>query len=492
MLPIFVIIPLGCAFLIPLVSKFRQGLACLLANAAGLALLFFSLESIWWIKSGMKLYYVGGWKPPFGICLALDGLSVLMLVVVNLIGCLSLIYSIGYMKKYTSPGLYYCLFSLLLAGLNGVVISADLFNLFVFLEITSIASYALVAFGVESEQLEASFKYLVLGSVASTLILLAIGILLGATSTLNMADISRALASGNFTNATLYCTALFIMGFGLKAALVPFHAWLPDAHPAAPAPMSAMLSGVVIKTIGVYALSRVIFNIIGITPLVSAVFIWLGIISMSIGVLLAIGQWDFKRLLAYHSISQIGYVVFAIGLGTPLGIIGGLFHLFNHSLFKSLLFLNAGAVEYAAEKKKLDQLGDLSSRMPATAATSLVASLSIAGIPPFCGFWSKLIIIIAAFQAHQTIGAVACILVGMVTLASFLKVQKYAFSRRLEQLGAGIKEAPFSMVLPMAVLAVLCVVVGLFFMPFINSVIRPAAEALLNGTNYARLILGAS
>lgn len=489
MLPVFVIIPLATAFIIPIAAKIKEGSAQVLANLCAAALLWFSLNSVVWLKSGVKVYSVGNWPAPFGICLVLDGMTVLMLLVVNLIGFVALLYSLSYIKKYTSPALYYTLFSLLLAGLNGVVISGDLFNLFVFLEITSIASYALVAFGVEAEELEAAFKYLVLGSVASTLILLAIGILLGNVSTLNMADLSRALNISASRQLILFCLALFIMGFGLKIALIPFHAWLPDAHPAAPAPMSAMLSGVVIKTIGVYALLRVIFNIIGIAAPVLLILNWLGIISMAAGVLLAIGQWDFKRLLAYHSVSQIGYVVFAIGLGTPLGMIGGLFHLLNHSLFKSLLFLNSGAVEYRTGLRQLDKLSGLSREMPVTGATTLVASLSIVGIPPFCGFWSKVVIIIAAFQAGNLFGAITCILVGMVTLASFLKVQKYAFIRKVEGAVSGIKEVPFSMAAAMVILAVLCFAVGILFIPTVNMIIKPAAEALLQGAAYADKIL---
>ncbi|MEI6630998.1 MAG: proton-conducting transporter membrane subunit [bacterium] len=490
MLPVFVIIPLGAAFLIPILAKFRQGLAALVANLGAGLLLFFSICSIYWLRGGLKIYHVGGWPPPFGICMVLDGLTVLMLLVVNLIGFLALVYSVDYIKRYTSTYLYYTLFCLLLAGLNGIVISGDLFNLFVFLEITSIACYSLIAFGTEAEELEAAFKYLVLGSVADTLILLAIGMLLGCVSTLNMADISRSLNAAASSNLILYSTALFIMGFGLKTALVPLHAWLPDAHPAAPAPMSAMLSGVVIKIVGVYALIRVIFNIIGFSLIVSKIFIWLGILSMAAGVLLAIGQWDFKRLLAYHSISQIGYVVFAIGLGTPLGITAGLFHLFNHSLFKSLLFLNSGAVEYSTGTRRLEKLGGLYQSMPVTSATSLVASFSIAGIPPFCGFWSKLMIIIAAFQANNIFGAVVCILVAMVTLASFLKVQKYAFMRKIEQAALTVKEAPVFMRFSMLALALLCILVGLFFVPFVDMIIKPAAAVLLEGRDYARLILG--
>lgn len=489
MLPIFVIIPLGCAFLIPLAAKLREDLSQSLANLGAGLLAVFSIASLFWARAGTLVYAVGSWKPPFGICMVLDGLTALMLVVVNLVGFLALVYSVDYIKRYTSPALYYTLFCLLLAGLNGVVISGDLFNLFVFLEITSIASYALVAFGTETEELEAAFKYLVLGSVASTLILLAIGLILGKVSTLNMADISRSLASCGAQPLVRYCLALFLMGFGLKTALVPFHAWLPDAHPAAPAPMSAMLSGVVIKTIGAYALVRVVFNILGLDSTTSAILVWLGILSMAVGVLLAIGQWDFKRLLAYHSISQIGYVVFAIGLGTPLGVIGGLFHLLNHSLFKSLLFLNAGSVEYACGSRQLDRLGGLSRTMPVTAKTSLVASFSIAGIPPFCGFWSKLVIIIAAFQAGHIAGAVVCIAVSMLTLASFLKVQKYAFLRKSDAASA-IKESPLSMTASMVVLALLCILVGICAFWVIGAVIAPAAEALLAGTGYAQAVLG--
>lgn len=485
------IIPLFCAFLIPVLGKFKDGLAQVAANIMAATLFLLSVISIGSLSRGMVVYSVGGWKAPFGICMVLDGLSVLMLIVVNLIGFLSLLYSVDYIKRYSHTGLYYTLFCLLIAGLNGVVISGDLFNLFVFLEITSIASYALVAFGTEAEELEASFKYLVLGSVASTFILLSIGMILGNVSTLNMADISRSLDFSKSGALIQYCLALFIMGFGLKTALIPFHAWLPDAHPAAPAPMSAMLSGVVIKTIGVYALIRVIFNIIGFSQIVSSILISLGIVSMAGGVLLAIGQWDFKRLLAYHSISQIGYVIFGIGLGTPLGIIGGLFHLFNHSLFKSLLFLNAGAVEYSTGTRRLEKLGGLSSNMPVTGVTSLIASLSIAGIPPLCGFWSKLIIIIAAFEANKIIGAWVAIIVGVITLASFIKVQKYAFSRKADDRAlSSVKEVPFWMKLSMVILAVLCVAVGVFFAPFIRTVIEPAVRVLLDGRLYVETILG--
>ena len=187
----------------------------------------------------------------------------------------------------------------MLAGMHGVIMTGDLFNLFVFLEIASIASYALVAFGTEAEELEASFKYAIMGSVASSFILLAIALTYGYTSTLNLADISLVLSQKGGGFLITFVSVLFLVGFGLKAALVPFHAWLPDAHPSAPAPISAMLSGVLIKTLGIYAIIRIFFNVFGTahTPILS-ILMFLGVLSMLVGVILALSQWDFKRLLA--------------------------------------------------------------------------------------------------------------------------------------------------------------------------------------------------
>ncbi|MCM8783245.1 MAG: monovalent cation/H+ antiporter subunit D family protein [Candidatus Omnitrophica bacterium] len=489
-MPVFVAVPLLTAFLSVILGKIKEKYVKYLAVLAGMVLFVYALISTLWIKNGPKIYPMGGWEPPFGICLELDALSVLLLIVINFIGLMAIMYSWDYIeKRFNNEGFYYSLFFLLLTGLNGVVLSGDIFNIFVFLEIASIASYALVAFGVEAEELEASFKYLVLGSIASMFILLAIAMIWGSTSTLNMADVARYLSLSENSRIIMFALALFIMGFGLKAGLVPFHTWLPDAHPSAPAPVSAMLSGVVIKTLGIYALVRIAFNIVGITSKISSIFMWLGIISMSIGVILAIGQWDFKRLLAYHSISQIGYVIFGIGLGSPLGIVGGLFHLFNHSLFKSLLFLNAGAVEYATGSRRLEELGGLAHKMLFTSTTSLIASLSIAGIPPFCGFWSKLIIIIAAIEAKNIFGAGVCILVSLITLASFLKVQTYAFLRSAKD-KSGVKEVGRSLLFPMGILALSCILVGLFFAPLIKFIIEPAKDVLISGRDYIFWILG--
>ena len=488
--PLFVAVPLGVAFLAALVPKRAARVADVLGNLGSLALV--ALVVLFYGRTGAV--HVGGWAPPVGIVLVLDPLSWFILATVSAVTLAVTIYSIRYMDRYTGRGKYYALFFLMVTGMMGVVATGDLFNLYVFLEIASIASYALVAFGCESEELEASFRYAVLGSVASCFILFGIALLYSVFGTVNMAHLAAKIAAlGGVTGSTTLTAGLvfFLAGFGLKAALVPFHAWLPDAHPSAPAPISAMLSGVLIKAIGVYALARIVFNVIGLTTTTSYVLMAMGTLSMLFGVLLAVIQWDFKRLLAYHSISQIGYVVLAIGLGTPLGIMGGLFHLLNHALFKSLLFLNAGAVEYSTGTRDLQKMGGLRNRLPVTANTSMVASMSIAGIPPFNGFFSKLIIIVACIEAHQWLFAALAVVVSIVTLASFIKVQKYVFMGSLGEKWKSLREVPVFMCAAMVLLALACLATAALVVPPVrDAVLRPAADVLAAGAEKVGMVLG--
>jgi len=492
-LPLFVAIPLAAAFLDSLLGKRIRRLSDFISAIATLSLAAISIYSIFLFRAnGVIVYKVGGWVPPIGIAMVMDGLTVLMLVTVNVIAFLVSIYSIDYMERYTEKWNFYCLFLLMIAGMNGVVISGDMFNLYVFLEIAAISSYALVAFGAEMEELEASFKYAVMGTLASTFILLGIVFLYSFTSTLNMADMSLELAKKGSSQIVMLVSVLFLMGFGLKSAIVPFHAWLPDAHPSAPAPISAMLSGVLIKSLGVYAMIRIFFSVFGAMPQILSMLMVLGAISMIVGVFLALGQWDLKRLLAYHSISQIGYVILGVGLGTPLGILGGLFHLLNHSVFKSLLFLNSGAIEYSAGTRDLQKMGGLKDNMPVTANTSLIASMSIAGIPPFNGFWSKLIIIVACIQAGHFVYAFWAVLASILTLSSFMKFQRYAFFAEIKERVSHIKEVPFFMKTSMVILAIICLLGGLLLVASISGdLLDIARDAVLIGNDYAAVVFGA-
>ena len=493
-LPVFVVVPLVAAFVLPLFGKKGKSAATLLANLVVIFLLVLSVASV----GHQRVYIVGKWPIPLGINMVLDGLSSLMLLTISVVSAAAMLFSVRYMEQYTAKSKYLSLFMLMVASMNGLVLSGDIFNLFVFLEIASISSYALVAFGCEHEELEAAFKYMVLGSVGSTFVLFGIALVYGNTGALNMAYISKAIVERGMNAGLNFALCLFIVGFGVKAALVPFHAWLPDAHPAAPAPISAMLSGVIIKVLGVYALARVIFNVFGITIQVSWVLIGLGVLSMVIGVFLAVGQWDFKRLLAYHSISQMGYVVLGIGIGAlilcrggniiwaSLAILGGLFHLVNHAVFKSLLFLTSGSVEMATGTRKLKELGGLSEKMPNTSAACLIASASIAGVPPFNGFWSKLILVISAVQARFYGLAAVIVIVSLVTLISFLKVQRYVFLGELPQNLRDVKENRGSMLIAMGFLACLCVLMGLLLIqPLRDNILVPAVKVLTDGVSYS-------
>ena len=267
---LFVVIPLGAAFLMSLVGRFANrryvSLLSVLSCASLLFISFWTLQFLNKTAGNILVYKIGGWMPPFGICFVVDSLTAFMLVIVNMIGFFVCVYSVSYVKKNDDASKFFTLFFMMLTGINGVVITGDLFNLYVFLEAASIASYALVAFNSEAEELEASFKYTIIGCVASGFILLGIAFLYSYTSTLNMADMSSILATKSSGFVLPFVATLFITGFGLKAALVPFHAWLPDAHSSAPASISAMLSGVLIKTLGIYAMLRILFNIFGIIP----------------------------------------------------------------------------------------------------------------------------------------------------------------------------------------------------------------------------------
>ncbi len=466
--PYFVIIPLLAAFLIPFVAKRRDTGAVLLSLAAAAALLGLSAYAFFGLSGETLVYRMSAWKLPIGINLVLDAFTSFMLIMVSLVALTSLMYSVKYMRRFDRDWRYYSLFMILVVGMNGVVVTGDLFNLFVFMEIALFAALALVAYGGQAHEFEASFKYAVMASISASLILLAIAVVYSATSTLGLATISLSLARQS-PLLVLWVGGLFLAGFGLKAAAMPFHAWLPDAHSSAPSPISAMLSGVLIKTLGVYVLIRLFYNVLGAPRLFLDIFLGLGAVSILAGVLLAVGQWDIKRLLAYHSISQIGYIFLAMGLGTTLGMAGAVYHMINHAVFKSLLFYNAGALETALGTRDLREMGNVSKLLPVTSGTSMIASLSISGIPPFNGFFSKLMIIVAAVQAGQPLLALVAVVGSLLTLASFMKVQRYGLrgGRPVEKLVGHVDGA---MKTAMIILAVLCLVTSLLVVPGIREV----------------------
>jgi len=479
----FIVIPLLIAAFMPLIGKFSKKLIPdLLTNAALAFLLFNSLlliKPIFYQGSIIQNIHWLGEK--VNLQIALDGFNLFMLFTISLVSLAISLFSIDYLEHYGHKANFYALLLVMIAGMNGLVLVPDLFSIYLFLEVAAVASYALVAFGLGYDELEASFKYLMLSAVASAFTLLSITIIFGMTGSLSFQAVSQGLQDLSARYVIGVCMAFFIMGFGLKAALVPFHAWLPDAHPSAPAPISAMLSGLLIKVSGIYALFRIVYSVIGMSPVLSQVLMALGTISMVVAALLACGQKDIKRMLAYSSISQVGYIVLGLAVGTPLGIAGGLFHLFNHAVAKGLLFLNSGSIQHITGTRNLEELGGLGKRVPLTAGTNLVGSLSIAGVPPLAGFWSKLIIIMALIQAKQFGYALIAILASILTLWYYLLIQRKAFFGQINEKWLNIKEAPFWMSAANVILALVCILVGIFYSPVFKAWISPAAEALARG-----------
>ncbi len=488
-LPSFVIIPLAVAFLITLLARKKEGGAASLSILAGAFLVGLSVYAVTVLRGQTLVYEMSAWKLPFGIALVLDSLTAFMLLIVNIIALTSLVFSFNYIRHLWPDWKYYSLFMILLAGMNGVLLTGDLFNLYVFMEIALLAAFALVAYGGRSHEFEASFKYAVMGAVSSGFILITIAIVYSATSTLTMAKIAEVFPGLN-PALQLWIGGLLLAGLSLKAAVMPFHAWLPDAHSSAPAPISAMLSGVLIKTLGIYTLIRLFYNVMGAPEIFLRLFLVLGAISILLGNSLSVKQWDFKRLLAYCSIGQIGYILIGIGLNSALGMAGALFHLFSHALSKSLLFYNAGAVEMGLGTRDLRNMGNVTRLMPVTAHSSMVGSLAISGIPPFNGFFSKLVLIIAAIQAGRPLYGLVAVIGSLLTLAAFMKVQRYGFRgekpvEALEtRIGWGMKTA-------MILLAILCLVTSLMIVPGIREMtLDPVVDVIMNKTGYIQLVLG--
>ena len=502
--PIFAIMAyfLG-AFLIVMMGRNRvlRHLFALLATGLSLGLLCALVKPVM-LDHEIIAYWMGGRAPAggyaIGIALEVDALSLFFGLIVAVAVFVSCVYSIKYMSRDDNVPQYYTLFLMLAGGVMGLVLSGDLFNMFIMVEILTFAAVALTAFrNTVTGALEAAFKYLVVGCIGSTCILAGTIMLYAQVHTLNLAQMS-ALIPGNLSTATKVAFALLYIGFCTKAFLVPFHPLAADAHGAAPASISVLISGVLTKS-GIYGLIRLTYFLFQSMGLGTVQFwmVLLGSISMFVCVTMALAQHDFKRLLAFHSISQIGYVLTAVGLCTGLGISAGLYHAMNHTLFKGLLFLAAGAVLHETGTTDLDRLGGLSKKMPHTTALFLIGAASISGIPPFNGFASKWMVYQATYQKAVESGNIGFLLVTVIalvtstlTLASFVKVSQSVFFGQMPKEYEGVKEVPFGMRFAMGILAALCIGTGLFPQYVTRFLTEPAARAAFRATDYINAMMG--
>ena len=446
-------------------------------------------------------YWLGGWAPEagwaYGIGLEVDALSLFFGLIVTVAVMVSGTYSFTYMSRDDSQVNFYTLFLMLGGAVLGLVLSGDLFNIFVMVEIMTFTAVALTAFRNDTDgALEGAFKYLVVGALGSTSILVGTILIYANLHTLNLAQIAQMAIHHNSPVMNIAFGFLFA-GFCTKAFMFPFQPLAADAHAVAPASISMMISGVLTKC-GVYGMIRLVYVLyqnIGHTQ-VQYLVTGMGCITMFICVTMAFNQHNFKRLLAFHSISQVGYVITALGLGTAMGLGAALFHAINHTLFKGLLFLVAGAVQHETGTLDLDKLGGLGKKMPKTTLLFLIGAASISGIPPFNGFASKWMIYQATFDKAISTGNIFFLMVcgvalitSVLTLASFVKVAQSVFFGQLPRSCRKAEECERSMRIPMWVLAALCVLLGVFQSAFGTAFLKPAAGAAMNPDLYVSAMM---
>ena len=446
-------------------------------------------------------YWLGNWQPvegwAFGISLQVDALSLFFALIVTVAVFVSGVYSFSYMKHDDSLVNFYTLFLMLSGSVLGLVLSGDLFNIFVMIEIMTFTAVALTAFRNNYEgALEGAFKYLIVGALGSTSVLVGVAMIYSQLHTLNLAQIAALLPS-HMNPVTVAAFGFLFVGFGTKAFLFPFQPLAADAHAVAPASISLMISGVLTKC-GVYGIVRLCYALYQNMdqPFVQYLVTGVGAVSMFICVTMAFNQHNFKRLLAFHSISQVGYVITVAGMGTMLGLSAGLYHAMNHTIFKGLLFLTAGAVQHATGTLDLDEMGGLSKKMPKTTILFLIGAASISGLPPFNGFASKWMIYQAAFERAADgnifflVAAVAALITSVLTLASFIKVAQSVFFGQLPESMKDVKEVDQGMCIPMWIMAALCVITGLFPTQIQNWLLVPAAKAAMNAAGYIDAAMG--
>lgn len=490
---LLIAVPLFLAFAAPLCGKCAK----FIPPVASLFNLILSAILIPVVLKKPVIVSIGGFLPPFGINLFAGPLGIFFAVLISLAGFLISVYALSYIRE-RAVGKYHALFLLLLTSATGVVLTGDIFNLFVFYEILCISSYALTAHNAHWHRhgTEAAAKYLIQGSVGSAFILVAIGILYGIFGTLNMADLARNIARAH-SPVLIVPLVFFITGFGVEAALFPVNAWLPDAHAVAPAPVSAIFSGIAIE-VGVYAIARVVFTLFGAPQSVMLFLLALGFLTLLIGEMVAFRQDNIKRMAAYSSIGQIGLIVFAFAIATKSGVTAGLFQIVSHALSKILLFLSAGYMIYSIRMKTypdryiteigISHLNGIGRKMPITSLGFTLAAFSLVGFPPFIGFSSKFLIIKAALSR----GGIYAVLMGIALIATviegayFLRVVQGIYFKEGDI--EGIKENLVLILIPIFILAALIVFVGLF-PGFLVGILKPAAAELLNRAGYIGSVL---
>ena len=424
-----VAVPLLAGILLILTRRrvFVSQTIALLANFVGIVVALNLVHTV--DNTGIVVLNFGEWKAPFGIVFAADMLSALMVLVTMVVSTATLFFATVSIDKASERKSFYALFQFLLMGINGSFLTGDLFNLFVWFEVLLVSSYGLMALGSGPYQVQETFKYLVINAVSSALFLLGLAAVYGATGTLNMADLGTKFAAIGDARLRSAIACVFLVVFGLKGGLFPLYFWMPRAYYAPPTVVSALFGGLLTK-VGVYALFRVTsLMFAGNVDFIFPLLVWVAGCTMLFGVLGALAQWDFKRILSYHIASQIGYMIMGLGLWTPLALAGAIFYIVHHILVKTALFLIAATVEKLRGTTNLRKLGGVVETAPGMSFWFMVAGLSLAGAPPLSGFVAKLMLMRAGLEEASYGIVVVSVVVSFLTLFSMMKIFRYAFWR---------------------------------------------------------------
>ena len=466
------------------VAKLRE-VWMIIVSTATLTSIYYLNQSVQ--KAGVIVISVWGQIPPFGGCFEIDTLSIFMSGSIAVLGFLVAVYSISYMENESRLTEFYTLMTFMMAGMTGVVMAGDMFTLFVFWELMGLSSYVLVAF-LKSRwgPIEAGFKYLVMSATASAFLILSMAIIYGMTGTLNFAYIADSLRGAAASPWIIALFSTLVVGFGVKSAIVPLHTWLPDAHPEAPSPISALLSGIVIET-GLYALARVLFLTFdpGMFKLPIA---FLAVLTMTLANVMALLQSDIKRLLAYSSIAQIGYMLIGLAAGTTYGFMALFLHIFNHSMMKGMAFLASGSIVHETGTRDISSLRGIGKMMPVTSISLFIALLGLGGVPGTNGFISKYHLFSAAFGSGLGWLGIMGVLNSALSMAYYIRIMQVLLASPKEGLKA--KEAPILMLTVTMAMAAIIVILGIWPAPLINFA-TSASQSLVEGlSTYIGAVLG--
>ena len=491
-LPILVIIiPLISAIIIPIVGQFNRLFSwyiTVMVTFVSFLISYVLLNNV--LNSGRISYWLGGWKPPWGIEYVLDYLNVYILLIVSFIAFIVALYAKLSVEKEIEEHkitTFYSVYMLFVTGLMGIILTGDLFNLYVFIEISSLSAYTLVAVGRKREALIASYNYLILGTIAATFILVGIGYLYMMTGTLNIADLREKLSVHYGSNVVATAFAFFTVGLSLKLALFPLHIWLPNAYTNAPSVVSAIMAATSTK-VGAYVLLRIMFTVFAveinlqIVP-ITKILLTLSSVAIIAGSVLAISQTNIKRMLAYSSVGQIGYIVLGAALINETAMMGSLIHIFNHAIMKGTLFLVAGTVVYKTGIEDIDGLKGLGKKMPYSMAAFTIASLSMIGFPLTVGFISKWYIAVGAINASRWYFVPVILLGSILTAIYFWRIIENIYFKKADSEIQHLEksapphqqsknhtmqfetrtrdDAPIGMLVPTLLLAGLCIIFGI-------------------------------